>query len=143
MRWLVLASLFYSVFVALRGWICNKPFSSNTNRLRHVTATIAHIQLLLGCFLYVISPLMTYFRSNFTEAVHQRELRFFGMEHSAMMLLSIALISVGSIKTKKELEHRKKHRSMFLWYGLSLLLILSSIPWGFGPFVARPFLRHF
>ena len=43
------------------------------DRARHITATIAHIQLMIGLSLYFISPVVDYFLHNFREAVHMRE----------------------------------------------------------------------
>lgn len=81
-RWLVLASLVFAIYIAFRGWLSKKEFSRFDNSVRHWTATIAHIQLLIGIWLYLISPVTDYFLYHFKEAVHLREIRFFGMEHS-------------------------------------------------------------
>ena len=87
-RWLVVLSLTYATAVACQGWITKRAFSKYDNLVRHGTATIAHIQLLLGLALYFVSPIVQYFLQNFSEGVHQREIRFFGMEHIFMMLLA-------------------------------------------------------
>ncbi len=38
---------------------------------------------------------------NFKEAIHERQIRFFGMEHITVMFIYIVIITLGSIKTKK------------------------------------------
>lgn len=143
MRWLVLASLLYSLFRAWRGWKGKHRFTQTDNATRHWTATIAHIQLFLGLWLYSISPIITYFFESFKTAVHNRDVRFFGMEHSIMMILAVVLITIGSMKAKRKKEDEQKFKTMFVWFGIALLVILSSIPWSFSPLVSRPLWRGF
>ena len=140
-RWFVLVSLLYSIYRGLKGWSGTIPFTKRDNTIRHVTATIAHVQLILGICLYSISPLIRYFWSNYKEAVHEREIRFFGMEHSLMMLVAITIITIGSILAKRKKTDKEKFRTMAIWYGLGLLVILISIPWPFSAMVSRPWVR--
>src|SRR5688572_30748090 len=88
-RWFVLVSLVYSLYRSYRGWLANKSFTTFDNTVRHTTATLSHVQLIIGLILYFISPVVQYFLDNFKEAVHQREFRFFGMEHIFMMVLAV------------------------------------------------------
>ena len=81
LRWLVLTSLLYSIFIAYRGWLLKKPFTKVDDLVRSVTTTIVHIQLVIGVWLYCISPVVHYFLHNFSEGVRNRQIRFFGMEH--------------------------------------------------------------
>lgn len=142
-RWLVLVSLLLALFVAYRGWFGKRAFSKGDDSVRHWTATIAHIQFLIGLGLYFISPIVDHFLSHFGEAVHQRIPRFFGMEHSTMMFIAIAVISTGSAKAKRMQTDRDKYKTMAIWFTIGLLLILSSIPWAFSPLVSRPHFRPF
>ncbi len=142
-RWLVLISLLFAIFRAYRGWLGQKQFSAFDNSVRHWTATIAHIQLMLGLTLYFISPIVSYFLNHFKEAVHQRELRFFGMEHSLMMLTGIMVLTIGSAKAKRKETDKDKFKTMAVWFTIGLLIILSSIPWAFWPLVSRPYFRGF
>ena len=142
-RWLVLSSLTSVICRAYTGWFLKKPFSKTDNAIRHWTATIAHIQLVFGLCLYAISPVVHYFLSNYSEAVHNRQIRFFGMEHSSVMLVAIIIITIGSAKAKRKTTDREKFRTMAIWYSVGLLLILSSVPWAFSPLVSRPYFRAF
>ncbi|MDB5272734.1 MAG: hypothetical protein JWO58_1101 [Chitinophagaceae bacterium] len=143
MRWFVLASLLFAIVQAYKGWFCNKPFVKFDDAVRHITATILHVQLMIGLWLYGISPVIDYFLHHFKEAVHQREIRFFGMEHSFMMLLGIAVITIGSVKAKRKTIDQEKFKTMAIWFTVGLLIILSSIPWSFSPLVSRPWFRPF
>lgn len=142
-RWFVLLSLIVALYRAFRGWFKNKQFTKIDNTVRRNTTSIAHFQLVLGLLLYFISPLIDYFLHNFKEAVHDRQLRFFGMEHSLMMMTGIVIITVGSERIKRKKTDREKFKTMAIWFTIGLLVILSSIPWEFSPLVNRPLFRPF
>ncbi len=141
-RWLVLFSLLYMIVRSYQGWLGNKSFTKTDNFLRHTTATIAHVQLLVGLTLYFISPMVDYFLKNFKVAVHEKAARFFGMEHSLMMLIAVVLITIGSVKAKRKTTDREKFKTLAIWFTIALLIILSSLPWPGSPFSAnRPLFR--
>ncbi|MCD6066151.1 MAG: hypothetical protein K0S33_977 [Bacteroidetes bacterium] len=141
-RWLVLLSLVYALYRAYRGWLGNKVFSKHDNSVRHWTATIAQVQMVLGIWLYFISPIIQYFLHNYKDAVHQREVRFFGMEHSLMMLIAVVLITIASMAAKRKTTDKAKFKTMAIWLTLALIVILIMIPWPFSSFTAnRPYLR--
>ena len=142
-RWLVLVSLFFSLFRAFTGLRRRRVFSKTDNAVRHWTATIAHIQLMLGIWLYCISPIVAYFFTDIKTAIHERYPRFFGMEHSFMMITAVVLITIGSMKAKRQKGDDQKFRTILVWYGIALLVILSSIPWSFSPLISRPLWRGF
>jgi NADH:ubiquinone oxidoreductase subunit 2 (subunit N) len=142
-RWLVLASLLYAIINSYIGWRRQREFSATDNAVRHWTATIVHIQFMLGIVLYFLSPIVSYFHNNFREAVHLREIRFFGMEHSLMMVIAVSIISVGSAKAKRKSNDQEKFKTIALWFFIGLLFIMSSIPWSFSPLVNRPNFRGF
>jgi cytochrome c biogenesis factor len=142
-RWLVLCSLIFAIFRGYRGWLWRKPYLKFDDRVRHITATIAHIQLILGGWLYFISPVVAYFLHNFSVAMHERAIRFFGMEHITMMLIGITLITIGAAKAKRKKDDREKFKTMAIWFTVALLVILSSVPWSFSPLISRPNFRPF
>lgn len=132
-RWLVLISLLYAIYRAYRGWFSGKPFSMFDNTVRHTTATIAHVQLILGLWLYFISPVIRYFLNNFKDAVHERQFRFFGMEHSTMMLAAIIIITIGSALAKRNITSEKNLRRLQSGLQSLWLLFLSLSPGDFLP----------
>jgi len=142
-RWLVLISLLVAIVRAYNGWLGNKPFLKTDNTVRMVAVTSAHIQLVIGVSLYFISPVVRYFLNYFKEAVHQREIRFFGMEHITMRLIAIVLLTIGSVKTKRKATGQQKFKTMAIWFTIALLIIFLSIPWHFSPFTSRPYFRWF
>ncbi|WP_128546820.1 hypothetical protein [Larkinella soli] len=142
-RWLVLLSLTYAIWRGVRGWSGRVPFTAFDNRIRHLTATIAHLQLMVGYTLYFSSPLIRYFRSNYTEAVRVPDFRFFGLIHVILMTLAIVLITIGSAAAKRKPTPRSKFRTMTGWYVAALVLIFLAVPWPFSPLANRPYFRSF
>jgi uncharacterized membrane protein len=139
----VLVSLLYAIINSYRGWLFNKSWLKSDDIIRHTTATISHIQLVLGVVLYFISPIVSYFLHNLGTAIHERSIRFFGMEHITMMLIGITVITIGSAKAKRQTTDREKFKTMAIWFTIALLIILSSIPWSFSPLISRPNFRGF
>ncbi|WP_114939904.1 hypothetical protein [Mucilaginibacter endophyticus] len=142
-RWFVLASLLFALYRAYAGWLGNKVYSKLDNRARIIAATVAHIQLVVGLWLYFISPVVSYFLSHFKEGVQNRQIRFFGMEHITMMLIGITLITIASAKAKRKTTDPEKFKTLAIWLTIALLVILSSIPWSFSPLISRPLFRPF
>nr|WP_294944080.1 hypothetical protein [uncultured Mucilaginibacter sp.] len=140
-RWLVLFSLLAAIFRSYQGWLGRKAYGKFDERLRLITINIIHIQFVLGIWLYLVSPITTWFIHHFSEGVRLREIRFFGMEHITMMLIAVALITVGASKAKRQVTDHNKFRTQAIWFSIGLLIILSSIPWAFSPLVHRPWLR--
>ncbi|RYY35444.1 MAG: hypothetical protein EOP46_09990 [Sphingobacteriaceae bacterium] len=139
-RWLVLAGLLFAIYRAYRGKTKKLPYTQFDDRVRHITTTIVHIQFMIGAGLYFVSPIVNYFLTNFKEAVHLREIRFFGMEHIAMMVVAVTVISIGSAKAKRKDTDNAKFKTQLVWLTIGLIIILTSIPWPFSPLVHRPWL---
>src|SRR4030095_11235105 len=100
-RWLVLLSLLFAVYRAYVGWLTNKIFTPRENSIRNFAATITNIKFLIGLWLYFKSPIVDYFWDNFKTAVHERDIRFFGMEHITMMFIAVAIVNTGSSLVKR------------------------------------------
>lgn len=142
LRWVVLISLVYALYKAIKGWLGNKAFTASDDKLRHITATIAHIQLAVGYLLYFNSPFISYFRAHYHEAVKQFDYMFFGLVHISLMTLAIIIITIGSSAAKRQATAKAKFRTIAILFGLALLIIMVSIPWPFSPLAHRPYLRH-
>jgi hypothetical protein len=141
MRWIVLASLLIAIFRAYRGYRSNAVFSKTDNSVRHWTATIAHIQLMIGMVLYFQSPIVKYFLTDFKVAIKSLDITFFGLIHSLLMFTAITFITIGSAKTKRKPTDREKFKTMLWWFSISLFIIFIAIPWPFSPLAARPYYR--
>lgn len=141
MRWLVLASLVYSIYRAYKGYFSKTEFTKTDNNFRHWTATIAHIQLIIGVIFYMKSPIIRYFWNNFNEAIRNLDIAFFGLIHIFLMLIAIIVITIGSATSKRKATDRGKYKTMLVYFSISLIIIFIAIPWPFSPFANRPYFR--
>ncbi|GAB3935893.1 hypothetical protein GCM10028804_55460 [Larkinella terrae] len=142
-RWLVLVSLCYGTYLGIIGWGRKTSFTKSANFVRHTTATIAHIQLVIGYTLYFNSPTIAYFRSHYKEASQQFDLLFFGLIHIILMTLAVICVTIGSAASKRKELDRSKFKTMTIWFSLALILIFIAIPWPFSPLANRPYFRAF
>ncbi len=140
LRWLVLGSLLYAIGRAYRGYAAGGAFTKTDNAVRHWTATIAHVQLMVGFTLYMVSPLVKTFFARVGQN-GQTGLTFFGVAHLLAMLTAIVVITIGSALAKRRETGRERFKTMLIWFSIGLVIILLAIPWPFSPFAARPYLR--
>lgn len=143
LRWLVVASLACSIYRAWRGLVTRSVFSKLDNSVRHWTATLGHMQLIVGVLLYVQSPVVRYFWRHVPGSLHQRDTVFFGVIHGTCMLAAVAVLTIGSALAKRRPTDREKFRTMLTWFLAALIIILIFIPWPFSPLAARPYSRSF
>lgn len=91
------------------------------------TMVSLHIQLVLGLILYFTSPLVVFAKGWMKVA----QARFFGMEHILIMVIAIAVITIGRGKAERSADPKKKHNYIAVWFTIGLILILAGIPWPF------------
>ncbi|WP_294347034.1 hypothetical protein [Sphingobacterium sp.] len=142
-RWEVLIVLTISLVNFFYKRKKELPFSPTDQFLVKITVSSFYIQLVLGFSLYVLSPITQYFLQHFDEAVHLRQIRFFGMEHSSMMIIAAICLTLGALKSKNADTNDRRFKILLIWFGLALLIVLSSIPWEFSPLTSRPSFRSF
>ncbi|MBA2356554.1 MAG: hypothetical protein H0V80_18035 [Acidobacteria bacterium] len=96
-----------------------------------------HLQVVLGVLLLLISPVADAAWSDLGAAMRVRQLRFFVLEHPAVMVLGLVIAQRGSVRARHILEGTRAARISLLHAALSLLLILTAVPWPFRDAVAR------
>lgn len=129
LRWALLLVLITAVVQSLIGLIQKKSFTEGNGKVGLYLMMFAHAQLLLGLVLYFTQGWAS---APMAESMQSPEARFWKVEHIGAMIIAITLITVGRIRSKKVSDDKKKHRTSLIFYGIALLLILSSIPWEAG-----------
>lgn len=142
-RWLVVAFLLYSIYRAFVGYLNDKPFSKTDNAFRHWTATIAHIQLMVGIILYTQSPIVKYFWRKTETDLQNLDSTFYGIIHIFLMLTAIVLLTIGSALAKRQPTDKEKFKTMLVWFSIALIIIFIAVPWTFSPLSSRPNFRTF
>ena len=144
LRWVVVILLLVSIIRGFTGWKGNRNFTSSDGKLRLYTVLSAHLQFVIGLILYFVSPTIQYFMQNFKDAMSQAEVRFFGMEHTVMMILAIVILTIGGAKVKRATSHNAKFKTMAIWFLIALIIMVISIPWFLSPMAPeRPLFRGF
>jgi uncharacterized membrane protein len=125
LRWIVLILLLAAIFKSLMKWRSNVNYSEGDRKINLFAMVSMHVQLLLGLALFSMSGRVDF--SQMKDAMY----RFFTVEHTTMMLIAIILVTIGHAKSKKATDDAKKHKTIFTFYLIALLLVLAAIPWPF------------
>ncbi|WP_201978154.1 hypothetical protein [Hymenobacter rubidus] len=139
-RWFVLIFGLIAVYRAYVGWTGRRPFVKADNGMSAAFSGFMWLQVLIGLGLYFMGNWPARVTSAAMDAATRSENRFFKMEHIAIMILAAILAQVGRIAMKKAGDDTLKHKKLFTYFGVALLLVLLMIPWGiWNP--ARPLFR--
>jgi hypothetical protein len=131
LRWLLLLSLITTLVKYLIGWFGNQRWKKTDNLMGVVFTSLMDIQLLIGLVLYAfLSPITQAAFTDFGAAMKNADLRFYAVEHVAMMLIAVVLVHIGRAKSKKAATDVSKFRVATIFYSLALVVILAAIPWG-------------
>lgn len=123
--YVVLVILVIAVINAIMGLTSKKDFKDKDLRISLFTLIVMHIQLLIGLAWYFMSPWYKSLKASGVDASN----RLLAVEHPIMMLLAIILITIGWSKHKKKISSNAKFKTITIFYGLGLILVLSRIPW--------------
>lgn len=140
-RWLVVIFGLIALYRTFVGWRNRRPYLGADNGMAAAFVGSMHLQLLLGLILYFgLSPVAKAATQNMGAAMKNPELRFWGVEHIATMILAVIIAQIGRSLSKKAINPVSKHKKAFIWFAVALVLILLMIPWGiWNP--ARPLFR--
>ncbi|MBC7745855.1 MAG: cytochrome B [Flavobacterium sp.] len=124
-RYIVIILFSLALIMALIGLFGRKSSNEFHRKINLYSLISAHVQLLTGLILYFYSPNVMF--SNMGAAMKDPIIRYWTVEHSAMMIFAVILITVGHSRSKKAIDSVNKHRAIALYYGLALLVILLAI----------------
>jgi hypothetical protein len=127
LAYLVLAGVFVSFIIALMGYLGNKPFTERDRKMGLLGLIPVHLQFVIGIVLYFVSPWGISNASG--DAMKDSASRLYMLEHPLIMLLAVILITVGYSRAKRLTDNRARFRSIWLFYGIAMVLVLSRIPW--------------
>lgn len=125
--YLALLLLVFAVANSFVGMSSKKEFTSKDRKIALFALMGTHLQLLVGLILYFVSEVG--FKQLSGAAMKNSELRLTVLEHPLINIIAIALITIGWIKHKKATTGEAKFKSIAIFFGLGLVLILIRIPW--------------
>lgn len=123
--YIALIILILATVNAVIGTTSKKEFTDKDLRISLFTLIVMHIQLLIGLGWYFMSPWYKSMKANGIDDTN----RLLAVEHPVMMILAIVLITIGWSKHKKKTTSEGKFKTIAIFYGLGLILVLSRIPW--------------
>jgi len=130
-RWIMLVLLVLTIFRAYNGWKSKRTFTGSDKKLALFTLIFSHVQLLIGFVLYMISPMVQAALSDMGNAMKDKILRFWAVEHISAMIIAILIITVGHALSKRSETDALKFKKLFVYYLIGLIVILITIPWPF------------
>ncbi len=141
LRWVVLGSLLFAVYIGVRGVQKKMHFSDVHSNIRLAALATCFGQFFLGLWLYSGSPITEMFWAQPKQAIADKVLRYWSVEHVATIALALAVISFGYYKSHQTKSERKKFSHMAIFYGIGLLIIIAAIPWLSSNGLGRPWFR--
>ncbi len=128
--YVVLAALLISLINAIRGRSQGRAFGAGNRNLALLPLVAAHIQLLLGLGVYFISTGYHALKAEgMSHVMAHANLRDQVVEHPLTMVIAIVLITIGYSRQKRRADASERFKTIAVFYGLALLLILIKIPW--------------
>jgi hypothetical protein len=128
-RYVVFVLVLVAIIQSLLGWLGKKPYTEVNRKINLFALISAHTQLLIGIVLYFLSP---YVQFN-SGTMKNETTRYFTVEHWVMMLIAIALITVGHSKAKRIETSEGKHKTIAIFYIIAFLVIIGAIMAGHLP----------
>jgi hypothetical protein len=140
LRWVVSAFGLLAVWRAISGVSGRRPWTSLDDRAGRLFVMAVDTQVLVGLILYgILSPITRTALADMGAAMKDATLRFYAVEHLAIMLGAVALVHIGRSRTRKAGTDAARQRTAAIFFTLALLLILVGTPWPFRA-IGRPLL---
>ena len=128
--YIVLIVLIAAVINAFIGLNSKKEFTAKDLRISLFALIASHIQLIIGFIAFFTSTFYDTMKNvGMGEVMKNSELRKALVEHPVMIIIAITLITMGFSKHKKKETDQSKFKTIAIFYGIALLIILGMIPW--------------
>lgn len=132
-RYLVLLLLIFVIIKSLLGLVGKKPFEKSDNLLSLFLLIFTHIQALAGLILYFVSDVVQFN----SETMKNDALRYWAVEHIFGMLVAVVLITVARSTSKKMADPVAKHKRLFIFNTIALIIVVVTILIGDRPLIGR------
>lgn len=123
LRYFLLVFLLIVIIRSLIGWQKKSEYSALDEKVSLWLFMLTHTQLLIGLILYFISPLVIFSGASMKDPIA----RYWLVEHITMMLIAIVLITMARITAKKMSDAVAKHKRLFIFNAIALLVIVAAI----------------
>ncbi len=130
LRWAVLAVAVVMLARTAAGWLLSRTWQRGDERLQVAFVVLMDLQLLLGLGLYLaLSPITRAFLASPAESMRVSAVRFFGVEHVALMLIAVGVAHAGRVVARQAPTARSRYARACVATALVLAVVLLAIPW--------------
>jgi predicted membrane channel-forming protein YqfA (hemolysin III family) len=127
LRWFIFLSVGIAGIMALVRYVRQLPIVVWERTLTIVAMVLCHIQLVVGFVFYGLRWRMLHkWQGNMPNS---DVFRFVKFEHPTMMVIVIALVTIGRLTSKKATTESGKQLRIAIFFLLALALMLYAIPW--------------
>lgn len=141
LRWAAVLFGLLVVLVAIARWMKKDAWDGKVDRFGLIYMIVMDLQLVLGLLLFaVLSPWLRTMMANPAAVMGARLARYWTVEHGFGMIIAVVLAHVARLAVRRTSDATAKHRKAAIWFGLSLLIVLITLPWPFMAY-ARPMFR--
>ncbi|MBK9177364.1 MAG: cytochrome B [Flavobacteriales bacterium] len=123
LRYAVLLTVAFAGLTHLSGYLRRKPILNGERTIAIVAMVLCHVQLVVGLSLYIGRV-----KHYVTESVSGR---FWKFEHIGMMIVAIALVTIGRMLSKRANMEPSKQLRVAVFYLIALAIFLWATPWPF------------
>lgn len=128
-RWGVLAGGIWAAGRAWKGMLGRGIWGTGDLASGKVFVNLLNLQFVLGLCVYFTSPLIKQAMADMGAAMKTASVRYFVVEHVAMMLAAIALAHIGLAKVKRASTDSARFQAAAIWWGLAAAAVAGFIPW--------------
>lgn len=122
-RYFLLILLVIVIVRSLQRWLNKSPYDKMDDKMSLILFIFTHTQLLLGIILFFVSPIVIFSGASMKDSIA----RYWLVEHNTGMIIAIVLITIARITMKKMTDAVAKHKRMFVFNAIALVIIVLMI----------------
>jgi Na+-transporting methylmalonyl-CoA/oxaloacetate decarboxylase gamma subunit len=127
--YLCLLTLLAAIIICGMAFFNKSNFGATQKRSALMGLIFTHLQILLGLAIYFMSPYYQMLKSDFASSMKEPMTRLIAMEHPLTNILAVIFITIGYSRHKKQVDDVLKSKSIFVFYTIGVILLLSRIPY--------------
>ena len=117
-----------TVSMSVNGWVKHKEYSRIDTGASVAFQIALYFQLVLGFVIYfTLRTTLEGALFEIPDSANDASLRFWAIEHIALMLFALSLTQIGRVFISKSGNSLKKYKASVFYHGTSLFLILFSV----------------
>ncbi len=117
-----------NVVLAIQGWRRDRSYSKADSLSSLIFTISLYLQLILGLIIYfTLRTSLEGTAWQVPDTENDASLRFWAIEHIALMIFALFLTQIGRIFIKSSSAAHSKFRATLFYNGISLLLIFFSL----------------